>query len=268
MQLRFNFAVLLALVLGFAVPSGAQWTNRPDPATPRTRDGKPNLGAPAPRTADRKPSLAGIWTRVAPNLPPRPFGTPNNLLDWLAKGSEISMQPWAEALFKKRSEIDLGGGRPSEHCLPHSIPDAMLPGVLFKFVQTPGLTVLLYEEFNHFRQIFTDGRSFAANDPPPPSWLGYSIGKWDGDTFVVETTGFNDQTWLDDSGHPHTEALRTTERFLRRDFGHMDLTVTIDDPKTYNKPWSVDIPLRLVPDTDFIEDMCDNERDSSHILVK
>jgi hypothetical protein len=102
----------------------------------------------------------------------------------------------------------------------------------------------------------------------PPAWFGYSIGKWEGDTFVVETAGFNDQTWLDDSGHPHTEAMRTTERFRRRDFGHIDLTVTIDDPKTYLRPWSVSIPLLLVPDTEFIEDVCDNERDSSRILAK
>jgi hypothetical protein len=267
MQRRFDFSVLLVLVISFAVPAGAQWANVPN-QTPRTPDGKPNLSAPVPRNADGKPLLTGIWTRVPPNLPPRPVGTPNNLIDWLARGSEISMQPWAEELFKRRSEINLGGGRPSERCLPHSIPDAMLPGVIFKFVQTPGLTLLLYEEFNHFRQIFTDGRTFAINDPPPPSWFGYSTGKWDGDTFVVDTTGFNDQSWLDDSGHPHTEAMRTTERFLRRDFGHMDLTVTIDDPKAYNKPWSVVIPLRLVPDIDFIEDVCDNERDSSHILAK
>ena len=137
----------------------------------------------------------------------------------------------------------------------------------FKFVQTPGLTFILFEEFNHFRQIFTDGRPFPDNDSQP-TWLGYSIGKWDGDTFAVDSTGFNDQTWLDDSGHPHTDALRTTERFHRRDFGHMDLIVTIDDPKAYTKPWSVSIPLQLLPDTELIEDICENERDASHINVK
>jgi hypothetical protein len=143
----------------------------------------------------------------------------------------------------------------------------MLPGVLFKFVETPGLTVLLYEEFNHYRQIFTDGRSFPEKDLQP-AWFGYSVGRWDGDTFVVESRGFNDQTWLDDSGHPHTEAMKTTERFHRTDFGHMDLKVTIDDPKAYTKPWSVSIPLQLVPDTELIEDVCDNERDSTHITPK
>jgi hypothetical protein len=263
----YNAGWVALFLFAVVVPAHGQWLDRRDPTTPRTPDGKPNLTAPAPKTADGKPSLAGIWRRVAPTLPPRPPGTPNNLLDWLAPGSEIRMQPWAEALFKKRSEVDLGGGRPSERCLPHGIPDAMLPGVLLKFVHTPGLTLLLYEEFNHFRQIFTDGRSLSDIDLPP-AWFGYSIGKWEGDTFVVETAGFNDQTWLDDSGHPHTEAMRTTERFRRRDFGHIDLTVTIDDPKTYLRPWSVSIPLLLVPDTEFIEDVCDNERDSSRILAK
>ena len=257
----------LACILLTAVPMGAQWLNYPSPDTPRTPDGKPNLTAPAPKTPDGKPSLAGIWA-PAPltNLPPRPYGTPNNLLYRLTNGSEISMQPWAEALFKERSEKNLGGGRPSERCLPHGIPDAMLVDD-FKFVQTPGLTFILFEEFNHFRQIFTDGRPFPGNDPQP-TWLGYSIGKWDGDTFVVDSTGFNDQTWLDDSGHPHTDALRTTERFRRRDFGHMDLIITIDDPKAYTKPWSVSIPLQLLPDTELIEDICENERDASHINVK
>ena len=262
-----SMAAATAFVITMAIPAAAQWINYPNPNTPRMADGKPNLTAPAPKTADGKPSLAGIWQRVSLTLPPRPFGTPNNLTDWLAKGSEIRMLPWAEALFRERLEKNLGGGRPSERCLPHGIPDAMLPGVNFKFVQTPGLTVLLYEEFNHYRQIFTDGRPFPDNDPQP-TWFGYSTGKWDGDTFVVDSMGFNDQTWLDDSGHPHTEAMRTTERFRRVDFGHMDLTVTIDDPKAYTKPWSVNIPLRLLPDTDLLEDVCDNERDSSHINVK
>jgi hypothetical protein len=149
--------------------------------------------------------------------------------------------------------------------LTSGIPDAMLPGVPFKFVETPGLTLILYEEFNQYRQIFTDGRAVPRN--PQPTWFGYSIGKWEGDTSVVETTGFNDQTWLDDSGHPHTDAMRTTERFRRRDFGHMDLTVTIDDPKAYTKPWSVSIRLDLLPDTELMEFICENEKDSGRIKV-
>jgi hypothetical protein len=258
-----KYSLLSLIILFFTAPASGQWLNRPDPRTPRTADGKPNLSAPAPKKADGRPSLAGIWVRVPLDLPPRPFGTPNTLSDRLVDGSSIAMQPWAEALFKERSEKNLGGGRPSERCLPHGIPDAMLPGALFKFIETPGVTLLLYEEFNHYRQIFTDGRPFP--DDPQPTWFGYSVGRWEGDTFVVETRGFNDQTWLDDSGHPHTEAMHTTERFRRKDFGHMDLIVMIDDAKAYAKPWSVSIPLQLLPDTELIEDVCDNERDSVHI---
>jgi len=263
-----KIGLLLFLYSLSSGPIFAQWVDHSDPGTPRLANGKPNLAAPVPRKADGKPSLSGIWLRAPlTNLPPRQFGSPNTLSDRLVDVTSVPMQPWAEALFKERAEKNLGGGRPSERCLPHGIPDAMLPGALFKFIETPGVTLLLYEEFNHYRQIFTDGRAFPENDLQP-AWLGYSVGRWDGDTFVVESRGFNDQTWLDDSGHPHTEAMKTTERFRRTDFGHMDLIVTIDDPKAYTKPWSVSIPLQLQPDTELIEDVCDNERDSTHIAPK
>src|ERR1051326_7221886 len=145
-----KLGLLLFLNLFFSGQIFAQWIDRPDPTTPRLGNGKANLTAPVPKKPNGQPSLAGIWRRVAlTNLPPRPFGTPNTLSDWLIEATSIPMQPWAEALFKERSEKNLGGGRPSERCLPHGIPDAMLPAALFKFFETPGLTVLLYEEFNH-----------------------------------------------------------------------------------------------------------------------
>ena len=259
-------SLLVCCFFAGAVAAQAQWVDYPSKGIPRTANGKPNLSAPPPKTPNGKISIAGIWQRIPPKTPPRPAGTPNNLIDWLAPGSEIRMQPWAEALFIQRSEKQLGAGRPSERCLPHSIPDAMLPAAIFKFVETPGLTLLLYEEFNHFRQIFTDGRPFSKD--PQPAWFGYSVGRWEGDSFVVETEGFNDLTWLDDSGHPHTEAMHTTESYHRTDFGHMDLTVTINDPKAYLKPWSAKIQLQLLPDTELFEDVCDNERDARHLNVK
>jgi hypothetical protein len=126
--------------------------------------------------------------------------------------------------------------------------------------------VVLYEEFNHFRQIFTDGRSFPKD--PNPAWFGYSLGKWDSDAFVVDSIGFNEVSWLDDAGHPHTDQLHTTERFRRRDFGHLDVQVTIDDPKAYTKPWTVSIPLVLMADLEMIEDVCDNEKDAQHAVGK
>jgi hypothetical protein len=157
----------------------------------------------------------------------------------------------------------LGSGRPSERCLPHGIPDAMLPGTPFKIIETPGVTLILYEQLSRFRQVFTDGRTFPVD--PQPAWLGYSIGRWEGDRFVIETTGFNDKTWLDDSGHPHSDALKTTETFRRIDFGHMEMRVTIGDPKIYTEPFTATITFELLPDTELIEDACDNEKDAARI---
>ena len=255
----------IAILAALSPPLGAQWLNHTTPGIPRTSEGKPNLGAPAPRTSDGRPDLSGIWSPVPSAIAPAPLTVGPNLRDYMPAGAVIPMQPWAQALFNQRS-AGLGAGRPSEQCLPHGIPDAMLPPTPFKMVQTPGLTLLLYEEFNHFRQIFTDGRPL----PPAiqPAWLGYSVGKWEGDTFAVDTSGFSDQTWLDDWGHPHTDAMHTTERFRRRDFGHMEMEVTIDDPKAYTKPWSATVRFNLSPDTELIENICDSERDHAHIAGK
>ena len=125
---------------------------------------------------------------------------------------------------------------------------------------------MLYESYNHYRQIFTDGRPFPLD--PQPTWLGYSVGKWDGDTMVVDSMGFNDRTWLDDGGHPHSEELHVIERYRRRDFGHMDLQLTIVDLKAYTKPWSVNMKLELLPDTELLEWICVNEKDTAHIVGK
>lgn len=271
--------VLLSLTW-LAVSAGAQWINYPTPGTPRTKDGKPKLAAPAPKTRDGRPDLSGIWESIPPakdiassRWPQGPAGNgfdtaDANIFDlenYLANGARISMKPASEALFKQRME-SLGAGRPSGRCLPHGIPDAMLIPAQFKIVQNPGLTLILFEEFNHYRQIFTDGRPHPAD--PNPAWFGYSIGKWVRDTFVVDTVGFNDQSWLDDHGHPHTDALHTIERFRRRDFGHMEIQLTVDDAKAYSVPWTAIIQLRLLPDTDLIEDVCDNEQDARHGVGK
>ena len=242
--------------LAFIAVLLGQWISLSLPNTPRTPDGKPNLSAPSPKASNGKPDFSGIW-RVA---------TSKYLFNIAVDIGEAPFQAWAAELYKRRSDA-LGKDRPSERCIPHGIPDGMLVrNSPFKIVQTAGEMVILYEEFNHFRQIFTDGRGF----PPEtsPSWFGYSIGRWDGDTFVAETTGFNDQSWFDDPGHPHSDALRVTERFRRPDFGHMTVEVTIDDPKAYTKPWSVNIPFNLLPDTELIESICENERDHAHIVGK
>jgi hypothetical protein len=137
----------------------------------------------------------------------------------------------------------------------------------YKIIQTSGLTLMLYERDTTFRQVHTDGRKLP--DDPQPSWLGYSVGKWDGDSLVVDSNGFNDRGWLDARGHTHSEALHLTERFRRVDFGHMDLRITIDDPKTYSRPFTIQLKQRLIPDSDLLESFCaENEKDASHAGVK
>jgi len=125
------------------------------------------------------------------------------------------------------------------------------------------MTLILYEQMSRFRQVFTDGRAYPVD--PQPAWFGYALGKWDGDAFVIETTGFNDKTWLDDSGHPHSDAMKTTERLRRIDFGRLEMQITIEDPKTYTQPFTATIRFELLPDTELIEDVCDNERDAARI---
>ena len=247
---------VIAIILMVSCAAAAQWVNMTLPNIPRTPDGKPNLAAPAPKAPDGKPDLSGIW-RVASG---------KYLQNIAADLGEPPFQPWAAALYKERVAV-LGKGRPSEGCIPHGIPDGMVVrNFPFKIVQTPGVVVILYEEFNHFRQIFTDGRGF----PPETSesWFGYSVGKWEGNTLVAETVGFNDKSWLDDPGHPHSEALRVTERFQRRDFGHMDIQITFDDPKAYTKPWTVTIPFDLYADTELMESICENEKDRPNMVGK
>jgi hypothetical protein len=249
----------LAAGLIVAGSASAQWITITLPRTPRTADGKPDLKGPVPHAADGKPDLSGIWTRVPP--PKRTSDTDNfDLLDWMPAGATIRMKPEAAALYQHRRDVLLGAGRPSQQCLPHSIPDAMLPGVVFKILQNRDITVILFEEFNHYRQIFTDGRPLP--ETSQPAWFGYSIGRWEGDSFVVTTAGFNDRSWLDDTGHPHSEAMKTTERFRRLDFGHMEMQVTIEDAETYLEPFTVTVSFNLQPDSELIEDICENNREA------
>jgi hypothetical protein len=245
-----------ALVLVVAcVPVSAQWIHYPTPGIPRTPDGKPNLSAPAPRTSDGKPDLSGIW------VPADGKYLPNLAVD----GVEVPFQPWAAALYKERQE-NHGKGRPSERCLTHGVTDFDALALPRRIIQTPGLIAILFEPYNHWRQIFLDGR------PLPkmiqPAYMGYSVGKWDGDTLVVDTTGFNDQGWLDDGGHPQTEVMHVTERLRRRNFGHIDLQITIDDPGAYTKPWTVNMSgFNFMADEDLMESICE-DRDASHMVGK
>jgi hypothetical protein len=241
--------VALAVSGSLVGPAGAQWLDLPVPGTPRTADGKPNLSAPTPRAADGRPSLAGIW-RVDTNR------YNNNLVP---NGGEAPMLPWAAALFKQRLATQ-GFDRPGSRCMPHGTPDAMTV-YNFKVLQLPEVMVHLYEEMHKYRQIHTDGRPLPVD--PDPAWYGYSIGRWDGETFVAETSGFRGEegSWLDNDGHPHTDALRLTERFRRINWGRMELDVTVDDPKAYARPWNAQtMRFDQQPDTELLEHLCENNR--------
>ena len=241
-----------------AVSAAAQWLNLPTKGIPRTPDGKPNLSAPAPKTADGKPDLSGIWQTNGPKFL-------RNIAADLKPG-DISFTPAGAALYKQRQEHP-GIGESDSRCLPQGVPKISATPVPYKIIQMPGEVVILYEAFTLYRQIFTDGRPLPKD--PQPSWLGYSIGHWEADALVVDTIGFNGETWLDQEGHPLSDAGHVTERYRRRDFGHMDLQITIDDPKMYTKPWTVKEDPVLIPDTELLEFVCnENERDQKHLVGK
>jgi hypothetical protein len=242
-------SLTLALTALLAGTAAGQWFEVRLPRVPRTADGQTDLKAPAPRAGDGKPDLSGIWlvdsNRYNSNL--------------VADGSEAPMQPWAAELYKHRLATQ-GFERPGSRCMPHGVPDAMTV-YNFKILQMPDVMVHLYEEMHKYRQIHTDGRALPVD--PDPAWYGYSIGHWEGETFVAETSGFRgDGTWLDNNGHPHTDALRLTERFRRITYGRMELVVTVDDPKAYTRPWTTQtIRFNLQPDTELLENLCENNRD-------
>ena len=249
------------LALTLSVSAYSQWMSYPNPGVPRSADGKLNLAAPAPKSAWGTPELSGVW------LPEN-----QNFFQDLAAGlkpEDVPFQPLARALQKQR-EDNLHADDPLARCLPHGVPrintNAMYP---FKIVQTPTLMVILYEQLSQFRQVFMDGRKLGPD--PNPSWLGYSTGRFEGDTLVIETSGFNDKTWLDTGkGRPASDALHVEEHFRRTNFGTMDIWSTITDPKSYTRPWTT---LRqknhLQLETDLLEFICnENEKDLPHMVGK
>ena len=238
---RFGMAAMLMLA---AAPASAQW---PMPAT------KPNLAAPAPKAADGHPDLTGLWQLGIE------IGYAANITADLA-ASDI--QPWAAALSRTRLE-DFGKDDPEiTGCLPGG-PRHITRGGLTKIIQTPSLVIFLFEDLS-YRQIFLDGRALPRD--PNPTWMGYSVGRWEGDTLVVDTAGFNDRTWLDFAGHPHSEGLHMTERFHRRDVGHMDLQVTLSDPAVYARPLTLSAGGTLSVNNELIEYVCENEKDRAHLV--
>jgi hypothetical protein len=279
-MLHRRLFILLAIL---STSAYSQWLNFPAPGIPRTRDGKPNMTAPAPRTTDGKPDLSGVWmhelTSVAEmkrlygamidaavkvDAPGMEIGTQhkyafNILVDF--KPDDSPVRPETAAIMRERAAI----GKPLDGCTEiFGFPLVGLLSEPIRIVQSPRMSVIIYEAGSLHRQIYTDGRALP-KEFDFPAFLGYSAGHWERDAFVVETAGFNDKTPLDAFFHPHSDALRVTERFRRRDFGHMDVEMTFDDPRMYTRPFTIKVPHNLLPDSDIFESFCENEKDLAHV---
>jgi hypothetical protein len=263
-----------ALTLSLSVisaPLPAQWVNYPTPGIPKKADGSPNLNAPTPRTKDGKPDFSGMW-EAEKNRPCGPEGCADMEtgwqfadIGWGLKGG-LPYQPWARDLMMSRSEQN-GKDDPGSHCMPTGPIKLHLTPLMKKIIQVPGLMVILNEREVTYRQIFTDGRPLP--EDPQPSSNGYSTGKWDGDTLVVQTSGFQDGIWLDRKGSPMTDAAKMTERFRRVNYGHMEIEITVDDPKAYTKPWTIKLNQFIVLNTEMIDYFCaENEKDARHLVGK
>ena len=276
---------IVVLFAFLSTAAHAQWVNFPTPGTPRTHDGKPNLAAPSPLALDGKPDLSGVWLHEHTSLAEikRIFGTLADIRDKVNvpgmeadsiskyaidilvdfKSQESPMRPEAVEIMRQRA----ANSNPAEVCAAgqFGIPLAGLLAEVIKIIQSPRMSVIFYEIDNLHRQIYTDGRALP-KEFDYPAFLGYSVGHWERDVFVVETAGFNGKTRLDLMGHHQSEAMRITERFRRRDFGHLDVEMTFDDPKMYTKPFTIKVPHDLLPDSDIFEMFCnENEKDRAHL---
>ena len=268
-----RFRVAVTLLAGSMAIANGQWLNFPDPRTPRTKDGKPNLSARTPRVNGR-PDLSGVW-HIEPPAPgeieriygdvgaAEVVGDDARLHSRYFRNLAVDFMP-GESPFRPEAEAAAARNRrtadsPGSHCLPFGVPNSYFNARPFKIYQTSSELAIFYDIDGSFRQIHTDGRSLPKD--PLPSWLGYSTGRWERDTLVVDTAGFNDRTWLD-TAHQHSEALRVRERFHRRDFGHMDMEVTVEDPKTLTRSVTIKFTELLYPDSDILENFCaEGERD-------
>jgi hypothetical protein len=268
MPVRIAVGILVACLLSIA-PLHGQWLHERIAGAPRTADGKVDMNGPVPML-NGKPDLSGIWQvegdRRAPN---GLFGLGESensryfrdiLSDFPADARPLT----AEGAERLRQHAQPGVFNPTLNCLPDGVPHGNLLPEPFKILHTPGVIVMLYEVETTFRQIFMDGRKLPVD--PSPAWQGYSVGRWDGDTLVVDTIGFNDRSWLDARGTPHSTEMRVEERFRRRDYGHLDLQITVTDPKTFTRPITIKVVEELLPDTDLLEHYClENEKDDQRM---
>lgn len=270
--MRVSFALVLACAL--PVTLSAQWPTYLRPAVPRTTEGKPDLNAPAPRLANGKPNFSGVWESRVP-----PSGRPGPALPSLGEAPPVAtffnlaanmkgglpFTPWAAELRKQRMSL-FAKDNPDANCLPIGFMQLHTHSQPRKIVQTEDDMVIMYEANYGLRQIFTDGRGLPSTDPQP-WWFGYSVGKWDGDTLVVETLGLRDDGWLDVNGSPFTSGAKVTERFRRVSYGRLEIDITVDDPKAYTQPFTVRVNQRLFAGDELIEFVCgENERSSRHYI--
>lgn len=256
--MKQRIAACAALLAAFAVPVSAQWPLRPV-GVPKGPDGKANLSAPAPRTADGKPDFSGVWMIAGGTI-------------GVGLGGSLPFQPWAADLQKKRA-AEGGLNDPDGLCLPQGPIQYHVDPQPLKIVQTPTQILIIYESNYGMRTVYMDGRSLPALGSVQPFWHGYSVGRWDGDTLVVESNNFRGVDpgesnaagpaslrgvgWLDHRGSPYTEAMKLTERFRRVDYGHLDIQINVDDPKAYTAPFTVQVAQRIVPDgSELIEFIC------------
>src|SRR5665213_886 len=269
-------AVFAASVFCLGQTLHAQWLKYPTAGVPRTADGKPDMAAPAPRTADGKPDFSGLWlTGDGGKCPPGPDGSFKSCFIELpisrlginiAQGvpGGLPYQPGVAALVKKRM-ADNAKDDPHARCMPDTFLRAYGLPHMEKFVQVPGLLVMLDEMNANYRQVFTDARPLPQD--PDPAWNGYSSAHWEGDTLVVDSIGFRDDIWLDVAGNYITTAARVQERIRRPDFGHLKIDITVDDPKTYTAPWTVHLTQVFAVNTELNDEICVENEKSSHIML-
>ena len=284
---RWTSSLLGLLFVSAAVVTHAQWLNYKTPGVPRTADGKSKLDAPAPRTLDGHPDLSGVWMHeptsveevrrllgpertdegLKTNAPGMEFGTQHKYAFNILADFKPGDSPLRPESAKRSQELAAALSREAPCSLPDvpiGFPSQGLLSEPIKIVQGPRLTMILYELGGHYRQIYVDGRRLPA-EFNLPAYFGYSVGHWESDTFIVETAGFNGKTILDGSLHPESEQMRVTERFHRRDFGHLDLEMTFNDPKNYTRPFTIRVPHNLLADDDIFEMFSENEKDCAHI---
>ena len=280
MRIGFCGTALFAIAV-LSTSVSAQWSRFEAPGVPRDEKGQVRMDAATPRLADGKPDFSGNWVRFrgegggagrgrgAAPAPPADPGSPP-VATFFELGANIPgglpFTPWAAALRKEREAAN-SKENPDANCLPMGITQFHMHGQPRKVLHTPALLTIVYEANYGLRYIYTDGRALPAQGEPQPWWYGYSVGRWEGDTLVVQTNNLKDDGWLDVRGSPLTDQARVTERIRRPAYGKLEIDITIEDPKAYTKPFTVRMNQQISPDEEPMEFIC-NENQQFRRRVK